>query len=150
MRAYVQQLREGDASELSFDQIAHWFGARDYEVIRFDYSQLLDGLLDRGLLKHPDETIVAGGVQTVREALKRAGRDAPVIPSLPKILKPWIGRDFRTSTLGEFRRIAQENPSLLPLHLKPLHHSKLFTGKIVRYESDLGQLGHVDDSEPVA
>ena len=149
MRAYVQQLLEGDASYLSFNQLAHWFSERGYEVIRFDYSQLDEGFLDRGLLKHPDEAIVAGSVRTVREALVRAGRHTEHVPDLPACLEPWIGRKFWVTTLGEIRSLCEVGSSRLPLHVKPAEHPKLFTGKLVQHRTDLARLGDVDDAEPV-
>jgi ATP-grasp domain-containing protein len=149
MRAYVQQLLEGDPSYFCFNQTAYWFGERGYEVVRFDYPQLDEGFLDRGLLKHPDETIVAGGVKTIREALVRAGRPLPDVPNLPESLKPWIGRKFWTTTFGEIRSLVDKGSTVLPLHIKPLRHEKLFTGKVVQQRHDLVRLGAVDDAEPV-
>lgn len=149
MRAYVQQLLEGDLSYLGFNQIAYWFKERGYEVVRFDYPQLDEGFLDRGLLKHPDETVVAGSVKTVQEALLRAGRPLPYVSDLPDGLKPWIGRNFWTTTLGDIRSLAESRSPLLPLHIKPLRQTKLFTGKVVHDRSDLARLGAVDDDEPV-
>ena len=149
MRAYVQKVLKGETAYLSFNQIAYWFWERDYEVVRFDYPQLDEGFLDRGLLKHPDETIVAGGVKTIREALLRAGRPRPSVPNLPESLTPWIGRKFWTTTFAEIRLLANTGSTILPLHIKPLHQEKLFTGRIVQHPHDLARLGAVDDAEPI-
>jgi len=149
MRAYVQQFLEGDQSYLNFERFAHWFRERDYEVIRFDYSDLDDGVLDRGLLKHPAETIVAGSVKAVRDALIRARRGPSKVPDLPESLKPWIGREYYTTDFGEIRSLFAADSPRLPLHIKPLKSAKLFTGRVVHQLSDLARLGDVDDSEPI-
>ncbi len=149
MRAYVQQMLESDVSYLSFNQTAYWFWERGYEVVRFDYPQLDDGFLDRGLLKHPEETIVAGSVKSIQEALVRAGRPQPIVPDLPDCLKPWIGRRFWTGSFGEIRSLALASSPMLPLHVKPLLRTKLFAGKVVQCSSDLARLGAVDDDEPI-
>jgi hypothetical protein len=149
MRAYVQKLLKGDTSYLSFNQIAYWFWEREYEVVRFDYPQLDEGFLDRGLLRYPDETIVAGGVKTMRDALQRAKRPLPNVPDLPESLMPWIGRKFWTTTFGEFLLLANEGSPPLPLHIKPLQHEKLFTGKVIQHPHDLARLGAVNDTEPI-
>lgn len=133
MRAYVQQLLEDDASYLSFNQIAHWFRERGYEVVRFDYPQLDEGFLDRGLLKYPYETIVAGGVKTIREALIRAGRPVPNVPDLPECLKPWIARRFWTATFGEIRLLADEG--------RRTFHSTSNHSSVNQFQNPRGKLG---------
>lgn len=149
MRAYVQQLQKGDLSYLSFEQTAYWFEERDYEVIRFDYPQLEDRFLDRGLLKFPHETIVSGGVRTIRTALQRAGRHPVAMPSLPDCLDAWIERKYWTSTFGNIQKAFASDTATQRMHIKPLTHDKLFTGRIVQRSSDLARLGDVAESEPV-
>ena len=100
MRAYVQKGNEGDPNYWNLEQTAYGFWERGYEIIRFYYPELGEGVLDRGLLKFPDETIVAGGVGTIREALERAGRPLPKNLDLPKSLEPWIGKYLWTCTLS--------------------------------------------------
>lgn len=147
MRAYVQRVLEGDASYLNLENIAYWFRQNEYEVVRFDYPEICDGIADRWLTKFPDETVVAGGVGTVRDALKRAGRTYAELPSLPDSLAPWVRRKHWTTTFGAVRSLVEQESGTLPIHIKPLHHQKLFTGRVVERQYDLVRLGEVKDDE---
>ncbi|SFJ18540.1 ATP-grasp domain-containing protein [Planctomicrobium piriforme] len=149
MRAYVQQGSQEDFNFLSLDQTAHWFWERGYEVIRFDYPELGAGVLDRGLRQFSEETIVAGGVGTIREALQRAGRPLPENLDLPQCLDNWIGRRFWTSTLDEIRSLVEANAGLLPVHVKPLRHHKKFKGRVIAEFRDLIPTADIDGEMPV-
>lgn len=148
MRAYVQQVELGVPTYANFERVAIGFWERGYEVIRFDYPQLTGGFLDRGLTRFSDETIVSGGVLTIREALQRAGRPAPPNIDLPESLKTFVGRRFWTSTLGEVRASVDQEGSPV-VHVKPLSHQKLFTGKLIRGTGDLIASARVADETPV-
>ncbi|HCO27646.1 MAG: hypothetical protein CME31_21345 [Gimesia sp.] len=137
MRAYVQQGQKGDPNYLNLEQIAYRFWERGYEVMRFDAPTLFDGALDRGLLSFPDETIVAGGVGTVRSAIKRAQRPLPDLQDLPECLKKWIGRDFWISTLEQVRQPFENEEETRAVHVKPLHEHKKFKGTVFHKFSDL-------------
>lgn len=147
MRAYVQQLIDGDPSYLNFENIAYWFKEREFEVVRFDYPQLCEGFLDRWLLNYPEETVVAGGVTSVKDALERAGRTVPDIPSFPQSLEAWVKRKWWTTNFGEVRSLVQQKSPILPIHIKPLQNEKLFTGRVVEHEHDIIRLGEVEDGE---
>lgn len=149
MRAYVQQGNQGDFNYLNLEQVAHWFWEKGYEVIRFEYPQLGEGFLDRGLLSYQHETIVAGGVGTIREALERAGRPLPENLDLPMSLDTWIGRKRWSTTLGEVRDWVNQQSVLLPVHIKPLKAHKKFTGCVVEQFSDLIKTAAVDDDVEV-
>lgn len=149
MRAYVQKGNEGDANYFNLEQTAYGFWERGYEIIRFCYPELGEGNLDRGLLKFPDETIVSGGVGTIREALQRAGRPIPENLDLPEVLKPWIGRNYWKSTLAEIRMNVESGEVQKPVHVKPMFHHKKFKGTIVREFRDLIPSASVDGDTPV-
>lgn len=144
MRAYVQQGQKGDPNYLNLERIAYTFWERGYEVTRFDAPTLFDGALDRGLLSFPDETIVAGGVGTVRSAIKRAQRPLPDLQDLPDCLKEWIGRDFWISTLEEVRQPFEKEEETRALHVKPLWEHKRFTGTVFKEFKDLIPSAAVD------
>lgn len=149
MRAYVQQGRKGDPNYPNLERVAYTFSERGYEMLRFEYPELCDGALDRGLLSYPDETIVAGGVGTVRAAIKRANRSLPDLQELPDSLKPWIGREFWTSTLEAVRKPFENGEETHPVHVKPLHEHKKFTGTVFKEFRDLIPSAAVADETEV-
>ncbi|QDV48834.1 ATP-grasp domain-containing protein [Gimesia fumaroli] len=149
MRAYVQQGQKGDPNYLNLERIAYTFWERGYEMLRFDYPELCEGALDRGLLTYPDETIVAGGVGTIREAIKRANRSLPDLQELPDCLEPWIGRKHWTSTLDEVRQPFEKEVPTQPVHVKPLHEHKRFTGTVFKEFRDLIPSATVDGATEV-
>lgn len=149
MRAYVQQGQKGDPNYLNLERIAYTFWERGYEMLRFDYPELDEGVLDRGLLSYPDETIVAGGVGTVREAIKRAKRPLPDLQELPDGLKQWIGREYWTSTLETVRQPFEKEEDTQPVHVKPLYAHKRFTGTVFKEFRDLIPSATVDGATEV-
>lgn len=149
MNAYVQKGQEGDPNYSNLEQTAYGFWERGYEVLRFRYPELGEGRLDRALLDFPDESIVVGGVGTIREALQRAGRPLPENLDLPDCLRPWIGRNFWPSTLAEVRKRVTEADYKQPLHVKPLRHQKKFKGTVIRAFRDVIPLAAVDGELPV-
>lgn len=149
MRAYVQQGQKGDPNYLNLEGIAYTFWERGYEVMRFDYPELCDGALDRSLLSFADETLVAGGVGTVREAINRANRPQPEMLDLPDCLQPWIGRKFWISTLNEVRQPFEKEEETGPVHVKPLREHKKFKGTVFKKFSDLIPSAAVDGETEV-
>ena len=148
MRAYVQQVKESDSIYLPMIEAAHWFGQRGYEVIQFESAEVANGLLDDDLLHHPEEMVVRGGVGTIRELLRRAGRPSPPNIDLPPSLSPWIGRRVWQSTLGQIRASVNSD-DYQPVHVKPLHDHKLFKGTVVRAFRDLIATASVSADVPV-
>jgi len=148
MRAYVQQVRKETPIYLAMEQASHWFWQRGYEVVRFEYEEIALGKLDDDLLERPDEMVVRGGVETIRQLLVRAGRPAPPNLDLPASLQPWIGRRAWEATLGEVRA-AMGTERFEPLHMKPLRHHKLFTGMVVRSFRDLIPTAGLPATTPV-
>lgn len=148
VRAYVQHVRESDSIYLPMVEAAHWFGLRGYEVIRFEFADIDNGLLDEDLLQNPDEMVVRGGVGTIRRLLKRAGRPLPPNIDLPASLSRWIGRRFWESTLGQIRS-AVDSEGFQPVHVKPLRDHKLFKGTVVRAFRDLISTASIASDVPV-
>lgn len=148
MQAYVQQVRESTRNYVQLFQAAHWFRERGYEVIRFGFEEIELGGLDDALLNHPDEMVLRGGVEAVRKALVRAGRPLPPNLDLPLSLQRWFGRRIWESTLADVRRVVGRE-SQEPIHVKPLRHHKLFTGRVLREFRDLIPTAAIPDDTPV-
>lgn len=136
MRAYVQLVKKETPIYLAMEQASHWFWQRGYEVVRFEFEDVALGKLDEDLLQKPDEMVVRGGVETIRQLLARAGKPTPPNLDLPGSLQPWIGRRVWKTTLSEVRAAVGAD-GFEPLHIKPLLHHKLFTGMVVRSFRDL-------------
>lgn len=145
MRAYVQQSMPGDPNYMNLEISANSFWERGYEIVRFEYSQLTDGEIDKGLFSHPEDTLLAGGVLTVKEALHRGGYSVPKILDLPESLRKWIGREFWKSTLGDIRELVSQDSSILPVHVKPFEHNKRFKGMVIGEFKDLIRSSALED-----
>jgi hypothetical protein len=118
------------------EQTVYWFGRRGYEIARFEFEDVAQGRLDADLLGDPDEMVLRGSVESVRDALTRAKRPAPPNLDLPEPLAPWFGRTVRHATMREIRELV-DRPSFEPCHIKPLTRHKLFNGTIIRAFRDL-------------
>lgn len=149
MHALVQQVHQGHPSFVGFETSAFAFWERGYEVTRFSLEELSNGDLDHHLLHQPETTIVRGGVGTVRLALKRAGKEAAVLPDLPMEIRSFAGRKVWESTLGEFRREATSKEYSPPVHIKPLVDHKLFTGTLVASFKQLLSTAQLDGDVPI-
>jgi hypothetical protein len=148
VKVYVQKVRDSDAIYLPMLESAHWFNQRGYEVVWFETEDISNGILDDDLLLHPDETIVRGGVGTIRQLLKRAGRPAPPNIDLPDSLTEFIGRHYWQSTMGKIRSKV-DSPQFEPIHIKPLNWHKLFKGTVVRAFRDLIPTAAISADEPL-
>jgi hypothetical protein len=148
MRAYVQQVKQEASIFLAMVQASHWFWQRGYEVVRFEFEDIALGKLDDDLLRAPEEMVVRGGVETIKELLRRAGRPSPPNLDLPASLQPWLGRRVWQTTLGDARALVDSN-DFTPLHVKPLVHHKLFAGRVIRGFADLISTAAVPRDTPV-
>lgn len=130
---------------------AAWMGfiERGYDIDFFTWQQLqageIDHLLDR-------ETILVGGVVPCRYAFKHYGIEPPNI-DYPDCLKPFLGREIRTTTLGNvWARYNDEGPTIF---IKPRNEQKLFTGHTVSRFRDILRTSSLDrdtevyESDPV-
>ncbi len=137
MKALVQQVDQGHINHDAFEQSAHGFWERGYEVIRFRWEDLQRGDFDDLLIHEAETTLVRGGVGTIRLALERAGRTPSTVPDLPIDLRPLARRRVWESTLGAFRSEALQREFHPAIHIKPLDQGKLFKGLVVREFKDL-------------
>lgn len=127
--AYVQAGKDGRAYSHNGAAAARGFAALGYEVRYFRRGEL-DGL------PLTPATPVVGGVGTVRTALERVGVEAPRLPSVPAVLRPYLGREVWRTTAAELR----EQPERLPVFVKPYEDQKVFNGRIVRSTAELDAL----------
>lgn len=147
MRVYLQQCGFGEPIRANLAAVDYWFRFKGYEVLPFSTTELRCGDIDHHLIDDADNTILFGGVGTVREALVRAGRPAPPNLDLPDTVRHLAARRVWESTLGEVRSLVMRGEG--PVHVKPRDRGKLFTGTVMSAFNDLIPSAHVDDSEPV-
>jgi hypothetical protein len=134
-RAYVQQ-KDGDWLNETAFTMKTGCEMLGIEVVPFEGGQV------NSLDLHPD-TLVHGGVGTVRRALARLGAPDPAVPSLPPELEPLYKRHIWNTTLGMVR--LQRN-----LFVKPANDHKIFTGQVMRGElADLVHTAPFPDDLPV-
>jgi hypothetical protein len=126
--AFIQRQESGEPYSGNGAAAARGFEMLGYNVQVFDRTELDDLPLAR-------ETVVVGGVGTVRAALARIGVAPPTPLNLPSVLEPYWGRRIWTSSIGSLLR-----EPCFPVFVKPLAFSKLFNGRIVRAASELKAL----------
>jgi hypothetical protein len=149
MKVYSLRAEPGEPRYLQATQGNYWFWQRGYEVVPFVRQQLQAGDLDADLTTAIETTLVWGSVAVVREAVARAGREAPPNIDFPPELSSFLGREVREATMGDVRRYVNSESKELPVHVKPRDRQKLFTGKVVSAFRDLISLSGVPDEEPV-
>lgn len=128
-RAFVQQRDGSDWISTACYACAYAFRERGVEVVPFTYAEMLGGTLDIS-----KETVVSGGVQAVRAALRQLDLEEPENIDLPESLNRFWGREVCVSTMGAVRQIERYDP---PIHVKPLHGHKAFTGTLLKRRDDL-------------
>lgn len=90
------------------------------------------------------ENIVVGHIGTVWQALAKLGVPHPPYLLTPERLKPFLGRDEWTTTLGEVRRLER-----VPVFIKPLEQGKTFSGHVVNAFRDLLETSAWPDDLPL-
>jgi hypothetical protein len=81
------------------------------------------------------DTVVAGGMGTVREALELIGIHPPSQISVPAILQPFLGRQSWRTTVEEVREAGR-----FPVFLKPYEQAKVFSGQVVKTRDEFDRL----------
>lgn len=149
MRAYIQQCLFGEPITCNARLVDYWFRFRGYEVLTFTGAELRAGDIDHHLIGDVDNTILFGGIGTIREALLRAGRPTPPNIDIPDSISHYALRNTWPSTMGRVRSMVINGSHLLPLHVKPRDRHKLFNGTVVSRFRDLIPSSSVSDDEPV-
>lgn len=134
---YIQAHPDGRFLNVDGFTASEGFRALGYEVRTFMSGDLETLPLD-------PEGIVVGHIATVWRALARLGVPQPPYLLTPEPLKPFLGRDEWTTTLGEVRRLER-----VPVFIKPLERGKTFSGHVVGAFRDLLETSAWPDDLPV-
>lgn len=137
---YIQK----DPRVSEFDLPACYAAWRGFNALCDDVHTF--GLLDE--LPQDPAVIVFGGVRTVRNALIQLGRTPPEPLDYPLALQPFLGRAVTRSTLGAVRR-AEGSEDFRPVFMKPIAHTKSFSGCVVRQFKDLIPTASLSDTYPI-
>jgi hypothetical protein len=125
---YVQADEEGRPYSVNGAAAARGFAFLGYEVRFFRTAELPD-------LPLTPETIVVGGMGTIRRALEQIGVRPPQHVTAPASLQPFLGRACWRTTVAEIKAAGR-----FPLFIKPYEDSKVFTGRVVMSADDLADL----------
>jgi hypothetical protein len=118
------------------------FHNRGYEIRPYTPKQM-----SLGALPLTRETIVHGGVEQVRAALKQLGVAPPRFETYPYSLRKFMDRNPSDTTLGAVIEAVQA-PGFKPCFMKP-QDQKAFTGLVVSQFSDLLKITHVPETSRV-
>ena len=122
---YVQTHPDGRFLNANGFTAFEGFRALGYDVRTFVSSNL-------DTLPLSPQSVVVGHIKTVWRALAKLSVPQPPYLLTPERLKPFLGRDEWTTTLGEVRW-----PERLPVFIKPLERGKTFSGHVVGAFRDL-------------
>jgi len=133
---YVQSDDGGLPYSVNGSVAARGFAVLGYEVRFFRPAEL-------PALSLTPETVVVGGMGTVRAALEQMGGSPPLHVGAPAVLLPYLGRESRRTTVGEVREAAR-----FPVFIKPYEEAKVFTGQVVKNAGGLERLLQPRDGFP--
>lgn len=111
-------------------------------ALGYDMRTFVSGDLDT--LSLSPESVVVGHIKTVWRALAKLGVPQPPYLLTPERLKPFLGRDEWTTTLGKVRRLEQVSVSI-----KPLERGNAFSGHVVSAFRDLLETSAWPDDLPL-
>ncbi len=100
---------------------AHGFRALNFDVVGFEMAELDN-------LELTKQTIVHGGINTVRKSFDLLKVKQPLIHNPHTYLPEFCKRNFKEITLGYVRNEDYK----LPIFIKPLEDHKLFTGFVIK------------------
>lgn len=126
--AYIQTDEMGLPYSVNGMAAAKGFAFLGYTVRLFQRAELPS-------LPLAPNTIVVGGMGTVRAALEQLGVHPPSHLSIPAILKPYLGRESWRTTIHEVRTAGR-----FPVFLKPYDQAKVFSGQVIMDRDDLDRL----------
>lgn len=118
------------------------FDRLSFETAFFEWPDM-----ERGAVPVSRDTLVVGGVGTVRHALGLLGVSLPNL-DYPERLRPYLGRAIDAATLRDVRaRFCADDPE--PLFAKPRDRHKAFDGYLLRAFRDLIATAHLPDDMAV-
>jgi hypothetical protein len=129
---FVQKNESGEWLNENTFSAAYGFRMRGYEVLSFTENEL------RGrAVPLSKETIVAGGIGCVREALRQLGVRSPENFDYPHCLRQdFMDHPPRQTTLQAIHD-ALASKDFHPVFIKPVEEHKAFTGRVIREFKDL-------------
>lgn len=136
---WVQRIGGELADETTFAAFSG-FLARDFKVKSYEWLDLLNGLIPL-----TRTSLLVGGVDSVRLALKYIGCIAPSPLNIPGQLEQFSGRLIQHLTVREIRASFAEDRS--PLFIKPATVTKQFPAQIVGSLHELDLLDFSDNVE---
>jgi hypothetical protein len=142
-RVYVQA-QEGVPSDEAFFKAWEGFRKRRVPCEPFDPEQV-----HWRLLPLARDTLVAGGLRVVEEAMAAIGMAVPEADNLPDCLAHYRGRKVWTSTWGELRAGCGRQGPPGPLFVKPRRRNKGFPALALYSAADLEAAAHLDDAQEV-
>ncbi|MFF2556818.1 ATP-grasp domain-containing protein [Nocardia sp. NPDC058058] len=92
--------------------------------------------------------LIAGDMDAMHGALRQLGIPIPAPDDYPDVLREFLRRAVRLSTLGEVER-ALEIGALPPTFVKPAERRKSFTGAVCYSERDVSHFGPVSRRQRV-
>lgn len=125
---YIQADAHGQAYSPSGAVAARGFAFLGYEVRFFPPEEL------SALTLTPD-TVVVGGMGTMRAALERVAGQVPTLSGVPAVLAPYLGRECWRTMPAQLRGAGR-----FPVFLKPYEDAKAFTGRVVNSAEEMGAL----------
>lgn len=136
MREVYVQRNEGEKKFLSVNcfAAAGGFAQMGYKVNGFKES-ILEYLAEHKKINK--KTIVVGGINTMRTAIKTQGVIPPAIDNPHTSLPEYIGRKMMEVSFKGIEEYAEKEQ--FPFFIKPLEDHKLFTGYVVKSKHDLLQ-----------
>ena len=128
-RVYVQA-ENGVPTDEAFFKAWDGFRKRRIPCELFEPPQLAAGQVALSR-----ETLVAGGLRVVEQAMKLIGMKVPEADNLPQCLAQYRGRDVWTSTWGELLDTYRKSGHPRPLFVKPRRRNKGFPA-VALYNAD--------------
>lgn len=143
MRVYSLSEKEGSSRYQQAILMEYWFWQRGYEIIPFDVEQLERGEFDHTLKNEVEDILFIASVAVMKKVFERAGFAEVENIDFPTELGDYYGRKIAIETFKTVQSWLNDEPSKLPVHIKPVTEHKLFTGCLVEKFRDFIPLSHV-------
>lgn len=129
-KVYIQMFEGTFINDAAFTA---YFGFKNlgFEVVQLEHREFFN-------LDMEPNSMACGGVNFMKDALRKFGARPPKPLDIPKSLEPFAQRKISHTTLGE---LLESSPSF-PIFLKPDESSKLFDGTVVTNMNDLSLFQH--------
>jgi hypothetical protein len=137
MKTYIQKGFDNEFITTNAFIAFDGFRQMGWEIVPFQkVSDLTDNV---------PENVIMGGIDEVKEALRRLQIPVPPEINYPQELQDFLGRKIWTSTINSIAA----NPEKWNIFIKPMYASKKFTGVVVRSVKDLVGCGDQFQDTPI-